>query len=254
MPEHLDDPYLDPDTSVLRNLTGASTWEQLEQDEGDLVEARAVQLAESPVPVTGDLAHLQAIHAHLFQDVYEWAGQPRTVEISKHNGDQFMISSRIGTGAEYAFGELAQDNMLGGLDRNDFVNRLAHHYDQINYLHPFREGNGRTQRVFWTQIAAQAGHSIDWSSVRGEVNDAASRAAIEQGDLQPLRQMFGRATATALERDAFDRYQQIRAAASPGTTAQRVASGHAAGTAARNAGRSPHPEPRSPERDTGYDR
>lgn len=191
------DPYIDPATGVLKNLLGARTREQLEHAEVLLVEGRAFELAESPVPVTGDFAHLQAIHRHLFQDVYGWAGQPRQgVDISKPGGHGFLPVSVIPSAAEFAFGELAGEGFLRGLDRSQFIERVAHHYDQINYLHPFREGNGRTQRVFWAQIADQAGHPIDWSSVPGPVNDAACRAAIEHSDLEPLRNMFARTTLT----------------------------------------------------------
>ena len=78
------DPYLDPETGLLRNLIGARTKEALEEAEGDLSFTRLMQLMERPPKSTGDLAELQAIHQYLFQDVYEWAGQVRTVDIRKN--------------------------------------------------------------------------------------------------------------------------------------------------------------------------
>jgi len=77
-----------------------------------------------------------------------------------------------------------------GVPYNRFIQRLSYHYEQVNYIHPFREGNGRTQRVFWNRIAADAGWQLDWRPVRGTVNDHASRAAAEQRDFGPLEQMF----------------------------------------------------------------
>ena len=92
----------------------------------------------------------------------------------------------------FATGELHSDNALRSLDRGHFIDRLAYHYDQVNYIHPFREGNGRVQRVFWNRIALAAGRQLDWRPVHGDVNDRASRAASDQRDLGPLRAMFDR--------------------------------------------------------------
>jgi cell filamentation protein len=104
--------------------------------------------------------------------------------------ESFMPVSRLQTGAMFAFQELADDKYLRGMDRDTFIDRLAHHYDQVNYLHPFREGNGCTQRVLWTQVARQAGYDLDWRGVTGAVNDRASRDAMERQDLSGLRTMF----------------------------------------------------------------
>ncbi len=81
---------------------------------------------------------------------------------------------------------------LRGMDRATFIQRLAHHYDQLNYIHPFREGNGRAQRAFWDRVAGDAGWRLNWVGVTGEVNDAACRAAAEQRDLTSLIEMFER--------------------------------------------------------------
>jgi cell filamentation protein len=187
------DPYLDPDTGLLRNRLGATTQEALDSAEADYGLVRTVELVERPVKPTGDLRQLQAIHQRLFQDVYEWAGKLRTVDMRKGSdpaAEFFMPVSRLQSGAGFSFQELADDNYLRGLDKDRFVSRLAHHYDQVNYLHPFREGNGRTQRILWTQIAQEAGYELDWRGVTGKVNDQASRDAMERQDLAGLRSMF----------------------------------------------------------------
>jgi cell filamentation protein len=125
--------------------------------------------------------------------------------------ESFMPVSRLQTGAMFAFQELADDKYLRGMDRDTFIDRLAHHYDQVNYLHPFREGNGRTQRVLWTQVARQAGHDLDWRGVTGAVNDRASRDAMERQDLSGLRTMFAtivhpiNETAAASKKDDLQR-------------------------------------------------
>jgi cell filamentation protein len=186
------DPYVDPETGLLRNLVGARTKEALDDAESALSFARLVQLVDHPPRATGDLDELRAIHRHLFQDVYDWAGQIRTVDIRKNvdGAEYFLPEAMIARASVFATGELDDDNMLRGMDRGHFIDRLAYHYDQVNYIHPFREGNGRVQRVFWNRIALDAGWQLDWRPVYGDVNDRASRAASDQRDLGPLRAMF----------------------------------------------------------------
>ncbi|WP_051259369.1 Fic/DOC family protein [Schaalia suimastitidis] len=201
------DPYLDPKTGLLRNKVGARTKTALDEAEGDLSFARLIQFLDHPVKPTGDLDELCAIHRHLFQDVYDWAGELRTVDIRKNvEGALFFLpASMISRSAAYCAAELRADNELRGMNRELFIDRLTYHYDQFNYVHPFREGNGRTQRVFWNRVARDAGWQLDWREVLGATNDHASRAASEQQNFQPLREMFNRIVSKAIpqgERDA----------------------------------------------------
>lgn len=99
----------------------------------------------------------------------------------------------------------------------------------MNYLHPFREGNGRTQRIFWTQIAAGAGYDLDWSTVTGAQNDQASRDAMERRDFTGLRTMFDQIMqpATPGGRLTPERLEQLREFASmggPATPARGISS------------------------------
>lgn len=153
------DPYLLPGTNVLRNLLGLKSPSALATAEADLSFARAVQLVNSPASQTNDLQELQRIHFHLFQDVYDWAGQIRYVDVRKDvpGADFFMPWHYIEHAASICFADLAEERHLSGLGRDEFVERLATHYEKINYIHPFREGNGRTQRIFWNRVALQAG-------------------------------------------------------------------------------------------------
>lgn len=186
------DPYLIPGTSVLRNLVGATTSAELAAAEADLSFARATQLLNDPVFASNDLDELKAIHFRLFRDVYKWAGQLRTVDVRKDipGADFFLPFGYIELAAANSFRDLAADKHLKGLEREAFVGRLAFHYEKINYVHPFREGNGRTQRVFWNRVAREAGWELDWRSVHGEENHLAARAGSDDGDLLPLIRMF----------------------------------------------------------------
>lgn len=186
------DPYLDPETGVLRNLVGARTQQELDAIEGDIVPVRELRLEENPPERTRDLAELRSIHRFLFNAIYSWAGELRTVDIKKNleGGSFFVPVSMIERASAYVAQELAEENFLKGLTREAFVARLAYHYDQLNYIHPFREGNGRTQRWFWGRVAIDAGWELNWINVSGAVNDAASQAAMEEDDIQPLLEMF----------------------------------------------------------------
>lgn len=192
MTEPVDDPYIDRATGVLRNLVGARTKVALEEIEGDLSFARLVQLVDHPAAPTGDLDELRAIHRHLFQDVYEWAGELRIINMRKNTpgSDFFLPVELLDRAAGNAFAQLREERMLTGLSRPEFIERLAHHYDQVNYLHPFREGNGRTQRLFWDRVAVDAGWDLDWSVTTGPVNDDACLIAARDRDLTPLKRMF----------------------------------------------------------------
>lgn len=195
--EEFVDPYIDQKTGVLGNLVGASTWDELRQAEGELVGVRILEIIADPPSVRdGSLAELQEIHRRLFQDVYAWAGMIRTVEIRKNTeGSAFFLPSQnISMGLAWAQGELAHDHMLRSMSKPEFAHRLAYHYDNYNFVHPFREGNGRTQRMLWTLLCHDAGYDLDWRQVSGEENDEASRLAAENRDFAPLEQMFNRIT------------------------------------------------------------
>ena len=204
MPEEFIDPYIEPETGVLKNLVGAATNDELKNAEGELVASRVGEfITRLPIKVSGSLEDFCAIHRQLFQDIYEWAGKPRTVEIRKNeDGSQFFLpSANIDMGFAWAQEELAKDAYLHGLDSKTFASRLAYHFDNYNFIHPFREGNGRTQRLFWTLLAHDAGYDLDWRDVTVEENDAASRQAAEELDLSGLTAIFSR-IATPCDSDA----------------------------------------------------
>jgi cell filamentation protein len=188
------DPYFDESIGELRNLLDAKSAEEFHELEPQIVFANELELESVAIPRTNDLEELLLIHKQLFKGVYDWAGKIRTVDIKKNEADAefFLIVSKISNAAGYVFKELAKENCLKDLDKEGFIKRLAHYYDQLNYIHPFREGNGRTQRVFWSRIARDAGYEINWDQVVGNENDEASRIAAEAMDLSALEKMFSR--------------------------------------------------------------
>jgi cell filamentation protein len=156
-----DDPYVYPGTRTLKNRLGISDAAQLDDAERYLVVQR---VAEGVPEGSFDLAHLQAIHRHLFQDIYDWAGEIRTVEISK-GAQQFQFRQFIHTGMGDVHRRLVRSRFLAGLSRADFAKQVAVILGDVNFVHPFREGNGRTQLQYLKLLAAKAGHSLDLSRI-----------------------------------------------------------------------------------------
>jgi cell filamentation protein len=183
-------PYVYPGTDVLCNKLAIRDAATLEQVEGELARLAAYELAANPIPGDYDLAHLRRMHAQLFGDVYDWAGELRTVSIAK--GDLFALPQHIESYAGDLLGQLAREQHLAGLPRETFVARLAHYLGEVNAIHPFREGNGRAQRAFFSQLVGQSGYRLMWDRITPDENLAASIRAM-RGDEGLLRELLDRA-------------------------------------------------------------
>jgi len=181
------DPYLDPNSGVLRNRLGITRTEELAAVEAALTASRLIDLERRRLPGVYDLPHLQAFHRYIFGDVYSWAGELRTVTIAKT--DVFCLPEHLQSYGAEVFGRLAAANGLRGLSREGFVTQVTEFLADINALHPFRDGNGRTQRAFVSQLAHDAGHHVDWVRIDPQQNAAASAASL-RGDLAPLQAML----------------------------------------------------------------
>lgn len=175
------DPYVYPGTSVLKNVRGILDSSKLETFEAIATTRRIEELRIRPITGKFDTAHLQAIHRHMFQDVYQWAGEFRTVDISK-GGHLFGLTQHIATFLNKTFADLEKERFLSGAKRGRFANRGAYYLGEINAIHPFREGNGRTQREFIRQLAVWNGHVLDWSRVSREQMIDASRQSFTSGN------------------------------------------------------------------------
>ncbi|AGK56948.1 filamentation induced by cAMP protein fic [Hyphomicrobium denitrificans 1NES1] len=151
------DPYCHSGSSVLKNKAGLTSKEALERFETAMTFARS----EEPLPNGRFSAtHYRAIHFHLFQDVFPWAGKYRTVRIAKGQS-VFCYPENIAAEMTRVFAGLKQQRYLCGLGTSEFAAAAAHFLAELNAIHPFREGNGRTQLTFLTLLAHQAGHPLD---------------------------------------------------------------------------------------------
>ena len=190
------DPYLIPGTDILQNKAGIVDAAELSAFEREATAVRSFEAMKNPIPGDFDFDHLKAIHEHLFQDVYAWAGQTRTITMSK-GSSEFRVEY-IDSFAKQIFSQLKTDNHLKGLDRITFVQKSAELLGNINAMHPFREGNGRAQRAFMDQVAQNAGRAFQWSKISAEEMIAASIESLNWSDAK-LEAVIAKALIEALQ-------------------------------------------------------
>ncbi len=155
----LDYTFTDPETGVLRNLADISDPDVLLFFESGAVAKRIQELYEKPVKIKG-VDSLLSIHRHLFQDVYSWAGKRRKVEISKA-GKQFFPTTHFDNAFRFIDTLISNYKNISKGDKQKIAEKLAEIMDNVNYLHPFREGNGRAQREFIRLLALEKGLTLN---------------------------------------------------------------------------------------------
>jgi cell filamentation protein len=177
-----EDPLCYPDTGVLQNKANLTDQDELDQFEQLMFLTRS----EEPLPAGAlDYAHYRAIHHHFFQDVYNWAGQPRQIRTAK-SGNWFCYPEYIDTEMKRIFRELSEENHLADTNSlQDFAARAAYYITDINAVHPFREGNGRCQLTLLDILMQVAGLEM----VEDEIDEAEFMEAMIAsfaGDEDPL--------------------------------------------------------------------
>lgn len=173
--------YKYPGSEVFRNKLNVRDGAVLDKAERRLV---AIRIRQGTPAGDFELAHLKAIHRHLFQDLYEWAGELRQVDIAK-GGHWFMPKDRLESGMADIHRRVLLQAKLAGLSGDEFATQAGIIIGDLNHLHPFREGNGRTQTQYLKQLAAQAGHLLDLRRMRRDEWMDASRQA-HQGSYEGM--------------------------------------------------------------------
>lgn len=156
------DPYCYPDSYLLINKLNITDATILEAAEQALTSLAADQIEFCLPPY--DLSFMQTLHRQLFADVYAWAGEIRTGDIAKGN-TLFCTVPRIKPEADKFFAALAKRDWLAGLSRDELIESLAEIMGDLNMVHPFREGNGRTLRLWSDHLIINAGFEVDWEPV-----------------------------------------------------------------------------------------
>lgn len=191
------DPYVYPLTNVLRNLAGIEDSNRLQQFEAVSTAYRISQMGLSPISGKFDATHLRRIHRQIFQDVYSWAGEFRTVDMRKEGEFWFCRREFIERSLIDLAGQLSGENQLRAATPEHFGSRAGYYMSELNAIHPFREGNGRTQREFIRLLALQAGLSVNWARVTQQEMLGVSIASFQRGDHRLLGDLIIRIT-TAL--------------------------------------------------------
>lgn len=209
------DPYVYPGTSVLKNLRDIRDPDLLREFEADATSRRIRSLEQNPLPGNFDTRHLQALHGHIFQDVYPWAGEFRTINIARSGQFYFAFPQQIEPNLAKISTELKNERQLANLDKAAFSNRAAYYMGELNAIHPFRDGNGRTQRAFVQQLAARNDYSLDWTRISREQMYAASEKSFREADNKDLAQAI-RSTLEPNKDQRFERDNKREQSSEPG--------------------------------------
>lgn len=177
-----------PNTTVLINKLGIQDQSELNSVERQFVLLKSSQAEQETIFKNIDFNFYKELHKQLFGDLYEWAGTVRRMNISKKGTIfcNFEDIERIGT---IKFQRLAEQNYLKGLTKSRFIDELTEFYHDMNMLHPFREGNGRTLRLFITLLVRNAGYTLNFSDCDNDLLMIATIKAA-QGDFSLLKEVF----------------------------------------------------------------
>lgn len=155
--------YCYPETNILKNKLHIKDDNALTIAEREITSIKLLMLYNMPIPKKFDLDHLSNIHKIIFEDIYEWAGQIRRGDFLSKGSSIFCRGQYIIENANVIMTKLQKETGLCGLNKQKFIERIAYYMGEINALHPFREGNGRTCREFFRQLALRANFVLDFS-------------------------------------------------------------------------------------------
>lgn len=179
--------YCYPNSEVLVNKFDVRVWSELFKIENDITIYKLYMLREKGITGDFDVKHFISIHKFIFEDIYPFAGLYRNENIAK---DNFMFANWefIEENMNMIFDKLKRENYLQGLDKEKFAERLTYYMAELNVLHPFREGNGRTTREFIRQLALKNGYNLDLSKF--EAKDILNASIESVVDLKKLQQII----------------------------------------------------------------
>lgn len=194
---------------VLRNKLGIKDFDRLKEIEGKVEYRREQVIIVNPDCLSCDcdfsLEHLCTIHKYLFGEIYDWAGQIRVTNINKRGGDSFCDVHDIQRKFDILHRDLKYCNYLKDIESDSvYIKALAKYYADLNYIHPFREGNGRTQRIFVSQLCELSGRQLDFSRASRDELIQASVAGMQQ-DYKPMELWLSKVMISPQRQDAaFD--------------------------------------------------
>ena len=177
--------YCYPETKILINKFGIRDAEELDNAERKITALKILEFEENPFKPTFDFSYFCKVHQYLFCDIYEWAGKIREGEFMFKGDSMFYRACFIESGFNEMYEKLKAEKFLKGLAKEDFCQRMAYYMGFLNAIHPFRDGNGRTMRLYFRQLAINAGYNLQFSKVTKEELLQADIAAFNC-DYEPL--------------------------------------------------------------------
>ena len=186
------DPHFDYKHGVLRNVPGLTDQEKLDKFERIVTAKALLNLQTNPVRGHFDVAHLKQIHLSIFQKIYPWAGEFRQVNMNRPPSFSFAVVRFLEINLANTLAKLAGGKHLKGLATATFASRAAYYFGELNSIHPFREGNGRTQREFIRELGGEAGYRINWIHVTREQMYEASIESHSLGRNAALAALIGK--------------------------------------------------------------
>lgn len=196
--------YTYPNSITLKNKYGITDFSAFNSKCSHETSKMIVNLCQETPPDKFDTEYIKHLHHSLFKDIFEWAGHTREVPFTLSDGTvaimpemkkrgaktAFAIGNKIPEGLQKFEKKLSEKNNLQNISRKDFANSAAELFVFLNHIHPFREGNGRVQRMFFTKLAEAAGHTLDFSLITKERMAVASINAEEDNNLEPMKSIF----------------------------------------------------------------
>ncbi len=180
--------YVDPSSGLLKNLLDISDHDVLLFVESSAVSKRLQELFKNPITIKGTSSLLE-IHQYLFQDIYAWAGKVRTVNISK-DGKPFFDGERFSSAFQYIDSFIEDYRTIDSANFHEIAKALASILDHVNFLHPFREGNGRTQREFIRLLALEKGLALNLNPADNATVYTQYMQGTINGDIELLCQLI----------------------------------------------------------------
>ncbi len=197
------DHYVYEGTDILINKYDCRDEEKLRDLEALSTAGNIAYLQLHPIAGRFDFNHLKAIHRFIFQDLYDWAGQTRNIDISKNN--LFCRAQFIEDYAQSVFSDFYSSCQESKTDHTAFVRTLASHYADMNALHPFREGNGRSQREFTRELCLKCGYVFDLTRTGQSDMLEASIESFNTGNCSKFVEIF---TQTVIPIDEYEHLQE----------------------------------------------
>ncbi|WP_208436176.1 BID domain-containing T4SS effector [Bartonella phoceensis] len=200
----LEHNYLYKNSTTLKNKYGIKNPQKFYERCTHNADRAAVNFRYEPLPQRFDAAYLKLIHWNLFHESFEWAGQTRDITFTFEDGSTarmpairpkgyevpFAIGSQIQKDLKKLEKILLEKNNLRGLSRKEFAENATEVFMLLDHAHPFRKGNGRTQRMFMEKLGQAAGHPIDFSFITKERLTHASIEAMQHGNSEPMQHLF----------------------------------------------------------------